>query len=72
VLEKLVGGADLMLPGLVMPPAGLPQPRRTTTGHKEVKLQKGRGAFWRAVRSERSSLTTPRKMTWLMQTTKIL
>uniref|UniRef100_A0A2I2ZR02 Eukaryotic translation initiation factor 2D n=1 Tax=Gorilla gorilla gorilla TaxID=9595 RepID=A0A2I2ZR02_GORGO len=25
VLEKLVGGADLMLPGLVMPPAGLPQ-----------------------------------------------
>ncbi|XP_023556921.1 eukaryotic translation initiation factor 2D isoform X2 [Octodon degus] len=26
VLEKLVGGADLMLPGLVVPPAGLPQP----------------------------------------------
>uniref|UniRef100_A0A8D1MJF4 Eukaryotic translation initiation factor 2D n=1 Tax=Sus scrofa TaxID=9823 RepID=A0A8D1MJF4_PIG len=25
VLEKLVGGADLMLPGLVVPPAGLPQ-----------------------------------------------
>uniref|UniRef100_A0A2I3GK44 Eukaryotic translation initiation factor 2D n=1 Tax=Nomascus leucogenys TaxID=61853 RepID=A0A2I3GK44_NOMLE len=25
VLEKLVGGADLMLPGLVMPPSGLPQ-----------------------------------------------
>ncbi|XP_030791085.1 eukaryotic translation initiation factor 2D isoform X1 [Rhinopithecus roxellana] len=25
VLEKLVGGADLMLPGLVMSPAGLPQ-----------------------------------------------
>ncbi|XP_004028330.2 eukaryotic translation initiation factor 2D isoform X2 [Gorilla gorilla gorilla] len=25
VLEKMVGGADLMLPGLVMPPAGLPQ-----------------------------------------------
>lgn len=35
------------------------------SGHKK-------GAFWRAVRSERSSLTTPRKMTWLMQTTKIL
>ncbi|XP_036614056.1 eukaryotic translation initiation factor 2D [Trichosurus vulpecula] len=25
VLEKLVGGADLMLPGLVVPPGGLPQ-----------------------------------------------
>ncbi|XP_078297514.1 eukaryotic translation initiation factor 2D-like [Panthera onca] len=25
VLEKLMGGADLMLPGLVVPPAGLPQ-----------------------------------------------
>ncbi|XP_059529919.1 eukaryotic translation initiation factor 2D isoform X4 [Myotis daubentonii] len=25
VLEKLVGGADLMLPGIVVPPAGLPQ-----------------------------------------------
>ncbi|XP_033618118.1 eukaryotic translation initiation factor 2D isoform X3 [Fukomys damarensis] len=25
VLEKLVGGADLMLPGLVVPPAGLPR-----------------------------------------------
>ncbi|XP_006834127.1 PREDICTED: eukaryotic translation initiation factor 2D isoform X2 [Chrysochloris asiatica] len=25
VLEKLAGGADLMLPGLVVPPAGLPQ-----------------------------------------------
>ncbi|XP_003792260.1 eukaryotic translation initiation factor 2D [Otolemur garnettii] len=25
VLEKLVGGADLMLPGLFVPPAGLPQ-----------------------------------------------
>ncbi|XP_048962831.1 eukaryotic translation initiation factor 2D isoform X3 [Canis lupus dingo] len=25
VLKKLVGGADLMLPGLVVPPAGLPQ-----------------------------------------------
>ncbi|XP_060034748.1 eukaryotic translation initiation factor 2D isoform X2 [Erinaceus europaeus] len=25
VLEKMVGGADLMLPGLVVPPAGLPQ-----------------------------------------------
>ncbi|XP_013013424.1 eukaryotic translation initiation factor 2D isoform X2 [Cavia porcellus] len=25
VLEKLVGGADLMLPGLMVPPAGLPQ-----------------------------------------------
>ncbi|KAM6220119.1 eukaryotic translation initiation factor 2D isoform 2-T2 [Rhynchocyon petersi] len=25
VLEKLVGGADLMLPGLVVPPSGLPQ-----------------------------------------------
>ncbi|XP_036765688.2 eukaryotic translation initiation factor 2D isoform X5 [Manis pentadactyla] len=25
VLEKLVGGADLMLPGVVVPPAGLPQ-----------------------------------------------
>ncbi|XP_032734386.1 eukaryotic translation initiation factor 2D isoform X2 [Lontra canadensis] len=25
VLEKLVGGADLMLPGLVVPPPGLPQ-----------------------------------------------
>ncbi|XP_068930824.1 eukaryotic translation initiation factor 2D isoform X1 [Petaurus breviceps papuanus] len=25
VLEKLVGGADLMLPGLTMPPGGLPQ-----------------------------------------------
>ncbi|KAM5144523.1 eukaryotic translation initiation factor 2D isoform 2-T2 [Callospermophilus lateralis] len=25
VLEKLIGGADLMLPGLVVPPAGLPQ-----------------------------------------------
>lgn len=25
VLEKLVGGADLMLPGLVVPPAGLPE-----------------------------------------------
>ncbi|XP_058396166.1 eukaryotic translation initiation factor 2D isoform X1 [Diceros bicornis minor] len=28
VLEKLVGGADLMLPGLVVPPAGLPQVER--------------------------------------------
>uniref|UniRef100_A0A8C4L7Z3 Eukaryotic translation initiation factor 2D n=1 Tax=Equus asinus TaxID=9793 RepID=A0A8C4L7Z3_EQUAS len=28
VLEKLVGGADLMLPGLVVPPAGLPQVQR--------------------------------------------
>lgn len=25
VLEKLVGGADLMLPGVVVPPTGLPQ-----------------------------------------------
>uniref|UniRef100_A0A8C5YSQ6 Eukaryotic translation initiation factor 2D n=1 Tax=Marmota marmota marmota TaxID=9994 RepID=A0A8C5YSQ6_MARMA len=29
VLEKLVGGADLMLPGLVVPPAGLPQVQKS-------------------------------------------
>ncbi|KAF4803975.1 Eukaryotic translation initiation factor 2D [Turdus rufiventris] len=30
VLQKLAGGADLMLPGVVVPPSGLPQVRRGT------------------------------------------
>ena len=35
-----------------------------------VASHPGKGVSWRAVRSEQSSSTTPRKMTWWMQTTK--